>query len=199
MMDYEDNEECEDENKIKIFSDKLDSIKNNYFLSRYIKIFKDDIIEVFEDNIKIKQIKGEIDSPDIILINIENPINIKQEIHHDINFQFNDNYNEINYNGNSYKLDYIIHGSNDKYTCINCGHVICGIHYENQEYYYDSRYKVDKLKCDSEKVNLPCPLLKSTWSDKITNDDYCYKLEKCGHIEWNEKNFNPIEKDNSKV
>jgi len=249
--DDEDDEECEDENKIKIFSDKLDSIKNNYFISRYIKIFKGDIIEVFEDNIisnntvsefntnfyenlkttldiydissinikdddykldidsiyiisflyellniktlscnfnkdkdniKIKPIKGEIDSPDIILINVENPINVKQEIHQDINFVFNDNYNEINYNGNSYKLDYIINISNDKLTCKNCAHCISAIHYDNNEYFYDSKYSINNITCDDKEVSIPCSLIKQNWSNNIYND-ICYEILKCGYIE----------------
>ena len=155
-----------------------------------------------EDGIVIIDKNSEvyISDPDIIIIHKfkqNDKGEYKNLIGNDFEETIDDDINNIIYKDKKYKLDYIIHGSNDKYTCINCGHVICGIHYENEEYYYDSRYKVDKLKCDSEKVNLPCPLLKSTWSDKITNDDYCYKLEKCGHIEWNEKNFNPIEKDNS--
>jgi hypothetical protein len=244
-------EECEDDNKIKIFYDKLDSIKNNYFLSRYIKIFKGDILEVFEDNIisnntvsefntnfyenlkttldnydissidikdddykldidsiyiisflyellniktlscnfnknkdniKIKPIKGEIDSPDIILINVENPINIKQEIHHYINFQFNDNYNEINYNGNSYKLDYIINISNDKMTCKNCAHCISAIHYDNNEYFHDSKYSTNNITCGDKEVSIPCSLIKQNWSNNIYND-ICYEILKCGYIE----------------
>jgi|688.fasta_scaffold00514_27 hypothetical protein len=166
-------------------------ISNKFFY----KYENEDGIVIIDKNREVS-----ISDPDIIIIHKfkqDDKGEYKNLIGNDFEETIDDDINNIIYKDKKYKLDYIIHGSNDKYTCINCGHVICGIHYENEEYYYDSRYKVDKIKCDSEKVNLPCPLLKSTWSDKITNDDYCYKLEKCGHIEWNEKNFNPIEKDNS--
>ncbi len=143
-----------------------------------------------------------IEDPDIIIIYKFN--NYKEDDQKYINLigsnfdeTIDDDINNINYNKKKYKLDYIIHASNDKYTCINCAHCICGIHYENEEYYYDSSYDVDKLTCHGETVYLPCPLLKSTWSDKINRDNYCYKLEQCAHIEWKEKNFNPIEQNSS--
>jgi hypothetical protein len=145
-----------------------------------------------------------IEDPEIIIIYKDNKDNKvdnddKEYINlfgTDFDETIDDDLNNIKYKEKDYKLDYIIHASNNKFTCINCAHCICGIHYENEEYYYDSSYDINKLTCQGETVYLPCPLLKSTWSDKI-NQDYCYKLEQCAHIEWKEKNFNPIEKNSS--
>jgi hypothetical protein len=157
-----------------------------------------------DDNAVIidKSSETDIEDPDIIIIYKFKNYNKDDKEYINLignNFEENidDNINNIKYNKKDYKLDYIIHASNDKYTCINCAHCICGIHYENEEYYYDSSYDVDKLTCDGETVYLPCPLLKSTWSDKIKQDNYCYKLEQCAHIEWKEKNFNSIEQNSS--
>ena len=45
------------------------------------------------------------------------------------------NNSTISFNGNIYKLDYIINKTEDDSTCTNCGHIISGIHYKNHEYY----------------------------------------------------------------
>jgi hypothetical protein len=73
-------------------------------------------------------IKGDIDSPDIILLEfIEKPNEKKNK---QLNIKLNSN--EIFYNNNKYKLDYIITSNNTKLSCYNCGHVICGIHYNKK-------------------------------------------------------------------
>lgn len=80
----------------------------------------------------------------------------------------------ISFNGNIYKLDYIINKTEDDTTCTNCGHIISGIHYKNHEYYHDSATVMTFLDCSGEQIRIPCSLIKHKWTDKI-NSRYCIK------------------------
>lgn len=106
---------------------------------------------------------------------------------------------EITYNGNKYKLDYILHLSNDNYTCESCGHCISAIHYENKEYIYDSKFHNYMINCRSSSgvdnnIYIPCPLLEEKWSEKL-NSETCYRVEKCGIINTNKSSISRNEID----
>lgn len=67
-------------------------------------------------------------------------------------------------------------------TCKNCAHCISAIHYDNNEYFYDSKYSTNNITCGDKEVSIPCSLIKQNWSNNIYND-ICYEILKCGYIE----------------
>jgi hypothetical protein len=127
-------------------------------------------------------IKGDIDLPDIILLEfIEKPNEKKNK---QLNIKLNSN--EIFYNNNKYKLDYIITSNNTKLSCYNCGHVICGIHYNKKQYFYNTSSQINSVKCndndnDNDNVYIPCFLIKHNWTKDIFTNVY-YKIQKCNYI-----------------
>ena len=92
----------------------------------------------------------------------------------------------FNYNGLNYELDYIMNMTDDKTCSAGCGHCICAINYNNEEYYYDSLYSIKKIYCDSDELLLPCSLIKKKWSNNLKK--FCFSLEGCNYI----KDYNPF-------
>ena len=183
------------QNHILSYLYNLLEISNNYYYC--YKESKD----------KELQIRKKLDSiilpnPDVIII--ENCkyeevqfLNLDSSITEQISIQ-----NEIIYNGITYKLDYILHPSNDNYTCEGCGHCISAIHYDNKEYIYDSKFHNYMINCHSfagidNTISIPCPLLEEKWSEKI-NTDTCYRVEKCGIINNKKSGINKREIDKFK-
>ena len=130
-----------------------------------------------------------INSPDIIFIQKKSIDNFsKQDF-------LNLNKNEIKkvdketiiYKGNKYTLDYILHNSDICYSQGRCGHCISGIHYNGEQYYHDSGYTIDIVKCDNKNVDIPCPFLSQKWVDDIDkfntftgNKDTClFNIQSC--------------------
>jgi hypothetical protein len=89
--------------------------------------------------------------------------------------------NIIAYNGYKYKLDYIIHHSDDMQTCENSGHVISAIHYNGKQYYYDSGFSQITIKCEDDYIRTPCTLIQHNWVNDINSkeDKYLYSIKKC--------------------
>ena len=139
-----------------------------------------------------KEIKT--DSPEIIFIHniqskdIENKTfksssnitEISLSSFNDVDFINNSNFT---YNGNNYKLDYVLYmtNPNDSCTANGCGHCISGIHYDGEQYYYDSKYSEKNIKCREGTVNvdikIPCSLIRQDWNNSI-NKEY-FTINKC--------------------
>ena len=110
-------------------------------------------------------------SPDIIFIH-------KKDIHPFGNFiSFDKNKitkldkDTILYNKCKYKLDFILHSTDNNNTCTGCSHCIAGIHYNGEQYYHDSAYTDIALKCDSKLVEIPCTLIHQNWVNDIDKAD----------------------------
>jgi hypothetical protein len=103
--------------------------------------------------------------------------------------------NTITYNGNTYKLDYIINKTEDYSTCTNCGHIISGIHYKKKEYYHDSDTIMTFLDCSGQQIRIPCSLIEHEWSrETTTTERYCIKS--CFH---NYENIEDQQIDSEKI
>lgn len=88
----------------------------------------------------------------------------------------------IMYNGNNYELDYILYGSDHYNSWNNTGHAIVALSYDNNDYFYDSRYFIREFKHRDITLRYPCPLLKKEWKQDYKNnnsDKFCIK--KCFH------------------
>jgi hypothetical protein len=103
----------------------------------------------------------------------------------------------ITYNDCEYELDYILHGSNQNLSCKSCGHCISGIHYNNEEYYYNSQYSQLSLGCNDNIVIIPCSLIKQDWSNAILEGDNEFCLKKCYHAKVVIDDTYHVEKDMS--
>lgn len=114
----------------------------------------------YNDNISIN-------SPDIIIIHLNendvsgNFIDISKNTINNIDKE------TIEYNGYKYKLDYILHSTDTKNTCKECGHCISAIHYNNNQYYHNSGYLEFMVKCGDKFVEIPCSLISQKWVDDI--------------------------------
>lgn len=87
------------------------------------------------------------------------------------------------YNGIEYELDYVMQSTDSDKSCEECGHNVCSLNYNNKEYYYNSTYSVQDLKCDdNEDIRLPCSFIEHEWSKHLTKDEYCFSLLKCNYI-----------------
>ena len=60
---------------------------------------------------------------------------------------------------------------------------MCALHYDSNEYYYNSAYDLKKLNsCSAEDIiKLPCFLIKKDWNSSL-NKEYCFSLLKCSYI-----------------
>ena len=101
----------------------------------------------------------------------------------------------ITYNDCDYELDYILHGSNQNLSCKSCGHCISGIHYNNEEYYYNSQYSQLSLDCNNNIVIIPCSLIRQDWSNAILEGDNEFCLKKCYHAKLVIDDTYHVEKD----
>jgi hypothetical protein len=130
-------------------------------------------------------------NPDIIFIqeinkldnasrNISKSSNVEKIT--DINYE-NDKDNII-YNGNNYKLDYILYRTINMEKCdiaTGCGHCISCIHYDNIKYYHDSRFPLQVITCNDDKnIRIPCSLIRQDWNNHTTTyftTDKCFSRD----------------------
>jgi hypothetical protein len=135
-----------------------------------------------QKNIEYKQ-EQTLKSPDIIFIDI-----LSEDILPKNNLEYFDaklitklDIDTIIYNGYKYKLDYIIHHSDDMQTCENSGHVISAIHYNGKQYYYDSGFSQITIKCKDDYIRTPCTLIQHNWINDINSkEEKClYSIKKC--------------------
>lgn len=121
-------------------------------------------------------------SPDIIIMDFNTDTSIIYDGTNNFDININPENYELNYNNTKYKLDYVINSTIDDMSCENCGHCICAIHYDKKQFFYNSTYDLFKIKCNDDKINIPCSLIKQNWTKNIY-DDICYSLEKCEYYE----------------
>lgn len=132
-------------------------------------------------------------SPDVILISklldteldtIKKSKYTTQFKHGNNSIQYGDS--TITYNDILYDLDYIIYNSDYNGTCINCGHSVCCIQYNNEEYYYNSGFvAATNYDCPDNKIRIPCSLIKKKWNTsseahRKKNTHFC--LNQCNHV-----------------
>jgi hypothetical protein len=98
----------------------------------------------------------------------------------------------IIYNKNKYELDYLLHSTDIDKTGDKYPHCISAIHYNDEEYYYNSASALNTINCKKdESVRIPCSLIKEKWKNKIDTNT-CYRLEKCTYnIEYKDKTIDP--------
>jgi hypothetical protein len=133
--------------------------------------------------------------PDIILINSSSRYfcNLFKKLHVDQNNKsvlFEDitevlEYTPdiITYNNNKYEIDYILYGSDLYNSWNNTGHAIVALKYDNEDYFYDSRYYINEYTYKNKKLRYPCPLLRKDWNEdfKLSSAKFCIK--KCFYTE----------------
>lgn len=190
------------------FSMKID--QSNYSIIKLLYGFLNiDCLYVFKIDSKLyKLIEDEYDDdsdidikinlPDVIIIDSSYIINSEKKIKENIKrntieiteyIEHITNKN-IKYNGEIYEIDYILHGTDNNETCEKCGHCISNIHYNNEEYYYNSVDSVKSLNCSESRIRIPCSLIKQEWKTKIDTEQ-CYKLPNCNYVrEYKHKNLN---------
>ena len=111
----------------------------------------------------------------------------------DITVQIVNQKDSIIYNKNTYELDYLLHGTDQNKTLDNVGHAIAAIHYNDEEYYYNTYHLINIIKCKKDKndIYIPCSLIKEKWKNKIDTNT-CYRLELCAYnMEYKDKTINP--------
>jgi hypothetical protein len=99
----------------------------------------------------------------------------------------------IIYNKNKYELDYLLHGTDKNKSADDMGHCISAIHYNDEEYYYNTYHLINIIKCKKDKndIYIPCSLIKEKWKNKIDTNT-CYRLELCAYnMEYKDKTINP--------
>jgi hypothetical protein len=129
------------------------------------------------DIISTNYIKGDKSSPDVILLEMNERPNNNMKL-----LNININSNEIIFNKNKYKLDYIINSTNDILSCDDCGHTLSAIHYNKEKYFYDTSFNINLNKCKGNtKLQIQCSLVKQDWIEDIYNNVY-YILKKCSYI-----------------
>ncbi len=106
-------------------------------------------------------------SPDVILITklLDTELDIIKTSKYTTKFNYNKNSilygnSTITYNDIEYDLDYIIYNSDYNGTCINCGHSVCCIQYNGDEYYYNSGFAATNYDCPNNKIRIHCSLIK---------------------------------------
>jgi len=98
----------------------------------------------------------------------------------------------IIYNKNKYELDYLLHLTDIDKTGDKYSHCISAIHYNDEEYYYNSASALNTISCKKDKsVRIPCSLIKEKWKNKIDTNT-CYKLQECAYnIEHKDTTIDP--------
>jgi hypothetical protein len=138
------------------------------------------------------EIDYEIDY-DIIIIDNQFNNMYRDIIDHieDITVQIVNQKDSIIYNKNTYELDYLLHGTDKNKTLDNVGHCISAIHYNDEEYYYNSRNVLNTITCKKDEyIYIPCSLIKEKWKNKIDTNT-CYRLDKCTYnMEYKDKIIN---------
>lgn len=85
------------------------------------------------------------------------------------------------YKNHIYKLDYMLYSANSKNnvcTKEGCGHCVSSIHYNGEQYYYNSGYSRTTIEHNGEcgdYIRIPCSLIRQDWvNSSINNDDKQY-------------------------
>lgn len=142
------------------------------------------------DNIIFNKLKGTdlINNPDVVIIHTSQNATQSnfEQIANQQSIIFQNNYKELIYDGNNYKIDYMLHASDQCMSANNCGHCISSITYYDETYTHDSKniskmvkYKKQGNPSIKDILNIPCGLLKTNWKDFLFKS-LCYAVNKCG-------------------
>lgn len=204
-----DNEEMQKENNQRIVNttfkplllDEFQKITSwgidayNYFflnmLYKFLNINSLYLIKCENNNFYSYDINN--NDPDIILINVSSNYycELFRLLHRDQkgkSISFTDITSKITYepdiityNNNKYEIDYILYGSDQINSWKNTGHAIVALNYDNEDYFYDSRYYINEYTYKNKTLRYPCPLLKKDWKTdyKLSSSKFC--LKKCFH------------------
>jgi hypothetical protein len=171
---------------------------SNYFflnlLYRFLNINSLYLIQAAEKTFTYDESNND---PDVILINtktnlfngeslmIEHQTNSKKIVYEDItsNIIYDKPNNCIKYNNNTYKLDYILYNSDIYNSWNNTGHAIVALTYDNNEYFYDSRYYIREYTYNGKTLRYSCPLLRKNWKDDYYTQNGNFCVKKCYHTE----------------
>ena len=172
------------------------NISSLYFLKIDSTIYKKNNV-INPDVIVIHKISSQtIDNFDG-LISASPPLIFKYES----DLYRNDEEEIINYNGNNYKLDYVLYAntySNGVCRLGACGHCISGLNYHGNKYYYDSGHYEKSIVCNDESSNenirIPCTLTKQNWSIRKMELPF-FTINKCFYRDVKISNDLEIEKD----
>ena len=172
---------------------KMLAIDSYYFLNIQSQIYK-------------KKLDSAIINPDIIIIqklsqfSIENYIKsslFEEDITDKILFT-NENSETFTFNGNNYKLDYVLYANtatNNECTREGCGHCISAINYHGEKYYYNSGNAEKNFNCDVESIRIPCTLNRQDWNINNIKTPH-FTINKCFYRNVDlSKNDIKIEKD----
>ena len=172
---------------------KMLAIDSYYFLNIESQIYK-------------KKLDSAIINPDIIIIqklsqySIDNYIKsslFEEDITDKILFT-NENSETFTFNGNNYKLDYVLYANtatNNECTREGCGHCISAINYHGEKYYYNSGNAEKNFNCDVESIRIPCTLNRQDWNINNIKTPH-FTINKCFYRNVDlSKNDIKIEKD----
>jgi len=178
------NEGTSDDNLGMVYKDII-IIKKFY---QYLNI---DCLFIYDINDKFYAIEDELQKEeyDIIFISkmskfsrkgIDKYIEIDPRIH---KFNISVDKLKIKYNNDDYDIDYIMNTSDKITNCADCGHCISAIHYNGNEYYYDSQYTKDNFECSGNVLmDLPCSLIEKKWTTTLPDKTNNFCTVPCSHI-----------------
>lgn len=98
-----------------------------------------------------------------------------------------------------FDIDYIIHGNDTSQSFMNIGHDICGLHYNNTQFYHNSATIINtNSSCGySTEYDIPCSFIQYNWKDNINGDIKHFCIQQCSYknIDIYDKNWNTIIKN----
>ena len=98
---------------------------------------------------------------------------------------------EFTYKNHKYKLDYMLYSAdsiNNVCTKEGCGHCVSSIHYNGEQYYYDSgnaRKTIDINSACMDDIRIPCSLIRQDWisSSMVIDDKKHFYMNECFYRE----------------
>ena len=164
---------------------------NNLFFNLLYKFLNIYSLYLVKSNNKYYTYENNDNIPDVILIDFDNDNyiinNIKvalKEIADKITYVSND---IIFYNGHKYAIDYMFKITDRNNTWKKSGHVIVALNYNNEEYYYDASYPINKYIHKNKTLRYSCPLLKKKWKNNFLSKNKNFCIKKCFHTDLNHK------------
>ena len=154
---------------------------NYLFLNLLYNFLNINSLYLISSNNKFYTYQNNIKNPDIILINYDNDNynikNVKVSFTEFIDKITYDSSNIINYNNHKYEIDYILYSSDQNNSWNQEGHVIVSLNYNNQDYFYDPRFFINKNKT----LKNSSLLLKKNWRKNFTlnNSNTKFCIKKC--------------------
>ena len=178
-------------------------LHNYFFLNLLYRFLNINSLYLLKSPDKIFTYETTNTNPDVIIINTNtnifacdrlmyNHANSSKIAGYDIKYTDISSYIEytpykIRYNNNNYELDYILYGADIDNSWKKTGHSIVALNYNNDEYFYDSRYFIKEYNYNGKTLRYPCPLLKKEWKKDYYNRTNKFCIKKCFHTDINER------------